>query len=315
MRPTILTVTPNPAIDKTAVVPGFQLGKIHRPQELLMLAGGKGINVARSIHRLGGTCRVCLLLGGHAGRWVLDQLALEEIPAEAAWFDGETRTCLSILDPQSGQLTELYETGKSVGEATWMEFATLVGHQAAEMNWVILSGSLPPGAPPNGYANLIHTIQTISPHARIFLDTGGKNLSDAVLLKSFLVKINQSEAAELIGEAIETLDEVAQAAQKIRRRGAQAVVITCGPIGAVGVDASGHPFAWRAPRVAAISAVGSGDAFLAGITIGLDGGLDLRQAAQLGVAAGAANTLSLGAGCFEKEQVERLLAEVASVSF
>ena len=95
----IVTVTPNPSIDKAILVPGFRLGAIHRPERVLPLAGGKGLNVASTIKRLGGKVRACVLLAGHNGHWSEDQLGREEIPASIAWAEGETRSCYSVIDP------------------------------------------------------------------------------------------------------------------------------------------------------------------------------------------------------------------------
>jgi 1-phosphofructokinase len=95
----ILTGKPNPSIDKAIPVPGFRLGDIHRPERVVAVAGGKGLNVSRTIKRLGSEGRACVLLAGHNRRWIEERLAGEGIPASIAWAERETCTCNSIIDP------------------------------------------------------------------------------------------------------------------------------------------------------------------------------------------------------------------------
>jgi 1-phosphofructokinase family hexose kinase len=309
MNTAILTVTPNPAIDKTAVIPNFRLGEIHRPQSMLALPGGKGLNVARSLRRLGGECHVALLLGRYGGDWMLERLAQEGIHARAAWHLGEQRACLSVVDPVANSLTEIYENSASVPAESWQEFEALVAVMAQQAGWVALCGSLPEGAPAGGMARLVEACRA-APAAQLVVDTGGKNLAPLLAAGPWLVKVNRHEAGELLGDVPCSLSEGVAACRAIQQRGAQSVVITFGSQGVAGVDVSGSEFCWIPPEVPAVSAVGSGDALLAGMLIGLGRGESLGQAARLGTAAGAANALSIGAGCFSRDEVERLFWRV-----
>lgn len=119
----ILTVTPNPAIDQSLVVPNYTLGSIHRPQEIIDLAGGKGLNVARTIKRLQGKVRSFILLAGYSGQRIEHLLKEEGIPAKIVWGDGETRTCISIIDPQKNLITETYPPGQEITKEIWKTFA------------------------------------------------------------------------------------------------------------------------------------------------------------------------------------------------
>lgn len=151
----ILCVNANAAIDKTMVVSPFRLNAIHRPRQVLALAGGKGANVARALRRLGEHPVVTGWAGGYNGHFIAAGLRAEGIEPAFVALDSESRTCLSILDPEAGTLTEIYEQGEPVRPAALEAFTDLfrsiVGRYAA----ITLSGSLPPGAPADFYGQLL----------------------------------------------------------------------------------------------------------------------------------------------------------------
>jgi len=303
----ILTVTPNPSIDKAILVPGYRLGGIHRPERVVAVAGGKGLNVSRTIKQLGGEVRACVLLAGHNGHWIEEQLAGEEIPASIAWAEGETRSCYSVIDPLNRQLTEVYEKGPTIDLATWRKFESVFEASLVGANWVALSGSLPPGAPQDSYARL-HQLA----HAQgvpVLVDTHGDPLRQVLNLNPWLIKLNAAEAGELLGEEIDSLAKAVAALQKLRQIGASSAVITLGVEGAVAVDAAG---VWVAspPPVEALAPVGSGDAFFGGLILGIARGISFPDALRLGTAAGAANTQTLGTGLVEKSLVIALVEKV-----
>lgn len=303
----ILGITANPSIDKTAIVPGFRPDSIHRPERVLALAGGKGLNAARTIKTLGGDVRTCLILAGHSGEWIAGQLERENIPAAITWAAGETRECLSILDPLTKTMTEIYEDGLPITPAVWDEFVKSIATEIAHAQWMTISGSLPVGAPQRGYTDLIQIAHTNA--TRVILDTHGEPLREALSANPAIVKVNATEASELTGQAICTEHEALRAANTLRRWGIQSVVVTLGKQGAVAIDDNGAWFA-RAPHVDAVSAVGSGDAFLGGMAVSLARGESFRQALALAAAAGAANTLEIGAGIFNSQIAHNLAAAI-----
>ncbi len=307
----ILSVIAKPAVDKTAIIPNFRLGEIHRPQELIVLPGGKGLNVARAARTLGADVFACLLLAGHAGEWMMEALARERIPAAAAFSPGETRSALSVIDPVNGRVTEIYENGPAVTPAAWQGFEDLVVDHAAGAGWVCLSGSLPEGAPADGYARMMARFSGKS----VLLDMYGPGTPEALACGPLVVKINQAEAAQTTSLPVGSPSQALDAAHRLCQMGAQSAVVTLGRVGAVGVDFTGQAFGWKAPPVAAVSAVGSGDAFLAGIAVGLQRGLSLPDCARLGAAAGAANALTPGAGRFQRSDAERLYNEIEALTF
>jgi len=304
----ILTVIPNPSLDKTAIVPHFELGKIFRPPTVLGLPGGKAFNFARALHTLGGDPLVVGPLGGYTGQAIIDGAAAEGLRCDPLPVAGETRTCLSIVDPESRQITELYEQGPALGAETWTRLVDHICTHLAATERLVLSGSCFPGTPDDALYELVGMATAAGVPS--LLDTYGERLRQALPAGPALVKCNQAEAGDLIGSPLTDVAAAIGAAHEIRRRGAHAVVITLGQQGAIGVDQGGTAFGWAAPRTDGLYSTGSGDSLFAGIVMGLSAQWTLADALRLGVAAGAANTLQVGAGVFERAQALALLEQV-----
>jgi tagatose 6-phosphate kinase len=304
----ILCVNPNPAIDKTVVMPGFRLNAIHRPASVLALPGGKGCNVARALVTLGEPAMVTGWVGGHAGRFIEEGLAAEGIGAAFIHTAVESRTCLSIVDSESGGVTEIYERGEAVADSQVAELLVRYRALLGQVTGVTLSGTLPPGCPPDLYRTLIELARA---HGRpAYLDSSGEALRLGLEGRPALVKPNAAEFADLAGARLAGRADIIRAAREVAVRYETAVVISMGAGGALAADGRA---AWevRAPSIDAGSAVGSGDCLLAGLVFGLNRGLPLADALRCGVAAGSANTLQAGAGRFARTDFERLLAETA----
>lgn len=308
----ILCVNPNAAIDKTVVVNSFRLNAIQRPEQALAFPGGKGCNVARALKRLGDRPVVSGWVGGCAGQFIETGLRAEGIDTAFIHTDFESRTCLSILDPIDHTLTELYEKGDPVPIEQVAEFEAWFRSHVADYAAVTFSGSLPPGVPLNFYRDLIAIARAAQ--VPVLLDSSGEALRQGVTAKPLLVKPNETELADLAGQAPSDRSGVAQAASELARRYETLVVIS---IGADGAIAAQRDQVWhvRPPQVTIKSAVGSGDSALAGIAYGLTHGFDFEDAVKYGVAAGTANALTLGAGVFTTEDFERVLAQVTIQKF
>jgi fructose-1-phosphate kinase PfkB-like protein len=259
----------------------------------VQVAGGKGLNVARAAARLGGDVRAAALLGGHAGRWIADELAAEGVDLYAAWTEAETRSSLSVAGADEG-LTEFYEHGFPVTASEWAAFAALVAGLAAEAAWMTLSGSLPPGAPGDGYVGLV-------PLTRTALDSRAAGV-DA---RPAVVKLNEAEAG--VGG-----DGAVAAARALHERSGGTAIVTRGREGAVLVTPDGTAMAGRLDADGAYP-VGSGDAFLAGLVVALDAGAEWPGALRAALGAGAANAAIPGAGRLERTEAERL-AEQARIT-
>ena len=303
----ILCVNPNAAIDKTVVVHNFSLDKIHRPQAVVSAAGGKGCNVARVLRILGETPIVTGWVGGHAGRYIEAGLRSEGISPAFTHSGFESRTCLSIYDPLNHTLTEIYESGEPVSGAAQRAFCTRYRALLERCALVTLSGSLPVAVPDSLYADLIRWAHRAG--VPVLLDSSREPLRLGLAAGPSLIKPNRFELCTLLGQDLTSFDQIVAAARGLSCRHATAVVVSLGAEGAVAVSAEAT---WHAqpPPVLAQSAVGSGDAMLAGLAIGLTHGQTLEQALRLAVAAGAANTLTIGAGRLKREDVDAILPGV-----
>lgn len=301
----LLTVTPNPAIDRVLIVPGFRHSDVCRVVERVDSAGGKGFNVTRAARTLGVPVRACALLGGDNGRQIAALAQFEGLDGVWSWLSaGESRICLLITDPEARDHLTINETGPTVAPADWTAFMELVWHQARDAAFTAISGSVPPGVVPTQYLELV---RGLSSEAFVCIDTSGPTLEAALDLPVDLLKVNMHELGAALGRTVANREEACAAAATVLQRGPRRVIVTLGAQGAVAVDAHG---AWHAhtPPLDPISPVGSGDAALAGIIATLHNGGSLAEALRMGVACGAANTLMVGAGRMRRDDVVQLHA-------
>ncbi len=305
----ILCVNPNAAVDKTVVVDHFQVNAIHRPSFELSLPGGKGINVARAAHTLGQQVVVTGWTGGHAGRFIEQGLRAEGIRTAMVHLKAESRTCLSIIDPQLKTTTEIYEQGKPISDKDLQAFYDLFRQWLPRAEMVTLSGSLPPGVPVDFYARLIRLAREAGVPAA--LDTGGEPLQSGFSEgRPYLVKCNRAELGEMVGEPLAELADLVRVTRRLSDQWGTLVIVTLGAAGAVASESGSRTWLAQPPKIEAASAVGAGDAVMAGMVSALANRRPFEEALRLGIAAGAANTLLLGAGRLRKEDVDALEKDV-----
>lgn len=303
----ILCLNLNAAIDKTIVVSSFEIDKIHRPESVIALAGGKGCNVARALKTLREIPVVSGWVGGFAGQFIETELHQEGIQTDFIHTDFESRTCTSILDRAKQTMTEIYEMGEPIHPKRQEELRDHIRATIGKYKAVTLSGSLPPGVPSTFYADLIEIAR--KEHVLTFLDASGDALRKGLEAGPFFVKPNEAEARVLLGlTSTESFDFVAGAAGISKQYGTN-VLLSLGADGAV-VAKGEETFIVKNPDVEAKSAVGSGDCTLAGLTYGILRGLTFEESIICGVAAGTANTLTIGAGQFTIKDFERLQGQV-----
>ncbi len=303
----ILCLNLNAAIDKTIVVSSFEINKIHRPESVIALAGGKGCNVARALKTLEETPVVSGWVGGFAGQFIETELHLENIQTDFIHTDFESRTCTSILDREKQTMTEIYELGESVPLGKINELRDHILKNIGRYKAVTLSGSLPPGVPSDFYADLIKIAR--KENVLAFLDSSGEALRKGAEAEPFLIKPNETESKSLLGVGPSDPFDFAQAAAEISTKYGVNVLLSLGAEGAVAAK-DGQVFRVKSPSVDAKSAVGSGDCMLAGLTYGFLHGFSFEESVRCGVAAGTANTLTVGAGQFKIEDYERLRGQI-----
>lgn len=304
----LVGVSLNAAVDKLAAVDRLEPGRIHRPEMLSVVPGGKALNAVRAARCLGTPAEAVAVVAGHAGSWIVDRLEARGIRGWFVRVDGESRTCLSVLDRSTGELTEFYEAGLNLGERHWPAVEeALTGALAAEPERavVLLAGSLPPGAPADAYRRLADVASRLG--AKVVVDIGGEPLVSALKARPWLVKINAAEAAATTGLPARDRDEVVAAARRLMRDGASSALVTMGVDGAVLVTLTGAWSVGPVPEIGPYS-VGSGDAMIAGFVAALSGGAEFSVALQHGAAAATANALVPGQGELDPSDVERLLA-------
>jgi 1-phosphofructokinase len=283
----IVTVTPNPSVDRTYVIDELRPGAMHRAEEILVEPGGKGLNVAVVLATAGHDVRAVVPLGGHDGELLRDEVTARGVRVTAVPIAHTTRTNVAVVTPD-GSVTKFNAPGPvlSADESRALTKATVAALDGAA--WVAGCGSLPPGTTDAWYADLV--VEAHAAGARVAIDSSGAPLATAVAAGPDLLKPNREELAEVTGRDIHTLGDVVAAAEQLRARGVAIVVASLGADGAVLVDADG---AWHAtrPPIEPVSAVGAGDSTLAGI---LGAGASGPDALRAGVAHGAAAALLPG---------------------
>lgn len=307
----ILCITPNPAIDRTLLLPKLDLGKVHRAQEVIVAAGGKGLNVARAIQTLGGQPFCMGFAGGHAGRLLADLAQEEGLSASWTWTNAETRTC-TILVSENRDATVINEPGKPISASDWQQLRQDVENQLSSVNLVGISGSLPPNSSSEDFEGLLHLLVTAG--KQTWVDTSGAALKTALANPAICIKVNADELGEAFGLQLSDFPSAARALDHLSERAPSTCVITFGSLGAMLATRERKWFA-RGPQVSAVSTVGSGDSFLGAFLTALDRGDDWPTALQNGVAAGTANTLSAGGGRFEVRDFQRLKEQVQIHAF
>ncbi|MFJ9629039.1 1-phosphofructokinase [Streptomyces sp. NPDC091280] len=259
----ILTVTPNPSLDRTYEVPSLDRGEVIRATGERMDPGGKGVNVSRAVAAAGRRTVAVLPLGGAPGALVaslLDAQGIEVAPVPVA---GATRSNIALAEAD-GVLTKINAPGPELTAAEQELLLETVRGQSRDADWIACCGSLPRGLAPSWYAELVARAHAAG--VRIALDTSGPALIEALREHPDVVKPNAEELAEAVSRPLATVGDAVKAAEELRELGAGAVLASLGADGQLLVDASG---AWYgSARVDVVrSNVGAGDSSLAGFLI------------------------------------------------
>ena len=304
--PRVLTVTANAAVDHTVWIPGFRAGEVNRVAAEDRSPGGKGVNVAAALRALGVEADATGFLGRDNDGLFAAFFADAGIGDRFLRVPGATRTGIKIVDDRAGTTTDVNFPGVAPGPADVERLAEVVAAASADVAWVALSGSLPPGVPIDLYARL--TAAAHAGGAAVALDTSGPALAAAVPAGPDLVKPNVEELEELAGRPLATTEDRLAAARALHARGVARVCVSLGAVGALLVDAAAAVAA-RPPPVAVISTVGAGDATVAGAIAGLLRGEPLDGVARLATACGATAVSGVGPR-LDPEVVARRAADV-----
>lgn len=277
----ILTVTPNPSLDRTYEVQALKRGEVIRAETERMDPGGKGVNVSRAVAAAGRRTVAVLPLGGAPGALVAELLHAQGIEVAPVPVVGATRSNIALAEAD-GVLTKINAPGPELSQSEQELLLDTVRSQSRDADWIACCGSLPRGLAPSWYADVV--TRAHAGGARIALDTSGRALLEALRARPDVVKPNAEELAEAVARPLTTVGDALKAAEEVRAMGARVVLASLGADGQLLVSDAGAWFG--SARVSAVrSNVGAGDASLAGFLIAGGTGPDALASA---VAHGAA---------------------------
>ncbi len=306
----ILTVTLNAAIDRTVAVPNFRQGRRHRAVEGSTVAGGKGINVARALKLLGRPVIATGLAGGPTGARLMERLAEESILTDFTWIGGESRTNLAVIDPTSGEQTEINERGPDVSADELDRFLEKLLYLAGGARICVIAGSLPPSVPASFAPRMVAELKELG--VETVLDTEGEPLVAGLRAEPATVTPNAREAEGAVGHEFNDREDLLAGVRELIELGAREAVVTReqGCVASLLDGEERSVFEVTAPALEPVASVGSGDAFLAGFVGCRFEDADPERCLRFAVACGAESTQHFGAGTIDPEEVERLAERV-----
>lgn len=304
----IATLTLNPTIDVAYEVERMFHTRKMRTKSEFYSPGGGGINVARVFVRLGGHARSYYMAGGATGDALDGLLDLHQLVRNRIYIEGHTRVASAVLELESGKEYRFVPPGPTIKPAEWQ--ACMDQLEAAKCDYMVLSGSLPPGIPDDFYGRVVASMRRQG--IPVVLDSSGAGLKGGLAEGGvFLVKPSIGELRQLTGLDLANPDEIANAAIGVVQSGQAAnVAVTMGHEGAILANGDGSLFL-PATNIEAKSAVGAGDSFLSAMLFAISTGWDMADAFRFGIAAGAAAVMSPGHDLARPKEIQRLYTEGA----
>jgi 1-phosphofructokinase/tagatose 6-phosphate kinase len=306
----IVTVTLNAALDRSLTVPIFQVGHRHRSSDVVTLAGGKGINVARALKRLDVPVVATGLAGGRTGTRIVEELTAEAILNDFVRIREESRTSTLVVDPMSGTHTEIYEWGPKVAQSELDMLMDKLRYLTRGADVVVFAGSLPRGVDDGFYAEAVRDVSRRG--VQVVLDAEGESLRRGLEAEPWLVSPNQREVEQLVGQELSDDEDFLMALDTIAEMGARNVLVTLesGCFALVREERRARRYRAVGPQLEPVSVVGSGDALLAQWLAARVEGLPVEDVLRLAVGAGAASVLEIGAGRFDLVEARKLSGAV-----
>ncbi|MDY3072267.1 MAG: 1-phosphofructokinase [Eubacteriales bacterium] len=306
----IITVTLNPAVDRTMHVPKFCAGRVNRATAARVDAGGKGINVSKALKELGCESVACGLIAGRYGRMIKEQLTASGIKYDFVEVPGETRLNIKIIS-DDGTHTDINEPGFAVSEADFDRLIERVEKNARRDAIVVLSGSVPPNLALSAYERLCGTIAA-RPGVRLIVDADGVHLRAALASHPVYIKPNVSELASVLGYEPATIPQIVDGARKMIELGAQNVAVSMGGEGAVVVSDT-RALLVKPPKVPVVGPVGAGDVMVAAIAQAVEDNNDFESLARYSAAAGTASVTIEGTRMASRRTVLQIFEKTEAV--
>lgn len=299
----IITVTLNPAIDKTAVIPGFTAGAVNRIESLRTDVGGKGINVSKCLAQLGCENAAVAFWGGAAGKRGEEALHAAGIQSWPIWITGETRTNLKVIDPLQKQNTDINEPGPEITEEEQKQLMMQLDRKLQAGDILVLAGSIPKGMDAGIYQRMIQRYQARG--VKVFLDADGESFRLGASAAPYLIKPNIDELSRFVNQKLTKEEEILAAVQPLLEQGIYEIVVSMGSLGAMFIRKD-HCYTAESISVPVKSTVGAGDSMVAALAYGCEKGLSDRERYSLAMAISAASVMCSGTQAPDREVVEKL---------
>ena len=302
----ITTVTLNPAVDKTYTAKTILPGQVNRTTSMIMMPGGKGINVARVLNQYGFPVRAMGFFGGYAGHFIKDSVRNVGIQCDFTMISGETRSNMNIM-MEDYRVTEILEPGPTVTPDDGERFVEQYQTALRDSSVVVWSGSIPAGVPSDIYATLIRLAK--EQNIKLLLDTSGEPLLHGLGEKPYLCKPNQNEMAYIAGKELKTIEDILSEARKLQQTGIPVVLVSMGEKGLLGVVEDGYHVA-KVEGVNAVNTVACGDSVIAAFAMSLELSENMEQAMRRAVAISAANATTMESGQIPMDVARELMTRV-----
>lgn len=304
----IITVTLNPAVDKTMIVRDIVFGSLNRVCSVSRYPGGKGNNVARIVCQMGGRCLAMGFLPGNSGKIIEDRMTRDGIPCDFVYTDGETRTNTKLIDDKTRICTEFNEPGPEATEEDLYRLEDKLRVNVRKGDIVVFSGSVPVGLPDNTYHRLILLAKSIG--ADTVLDADGVYLREGVEAAPTAVKPNLPEFLRLFDLTSDSRDKIESSVAALLSKDIKRILVSLGPEGARLISESGMLFA-PAMNVPVVSTVGAGDAMTAALALSMEKGWNDEDCLRHACAYAAATVMSEHFERVGSETVSDLLPQVS----
>lgn len=306
----ILTVTLNPAIDRTIYINQFRPGQVNLVESQVQDPGGKGINVSRFMQINGEETLAMGFLAGDAGKWIEAQCRKKGISTHFVFIEGKTRTNQKLVSLDTGATTDLNEKGPTLTEDDLNRFLSDYTDHLKEGMWVVIAGSLPKGVPANFYTRLVN--QAKARGAKVALDVNGELLKANPDAVPNFIKPNLEELESLIGRPLSTHQEIREAVDPMLKKGIERICVSLGAEGSLFIDAQ-QMFHVKVPRVTVLSTVGAGDSMVSGYVYGQEKGLALTECIQIAAAASVIAVTKEGTNFASNAEILKVLPHLQIV--
>ncbi len=306
----ILTITLNPAFDLVGETESLQIGRVNSIDTLGFYTAGKGINVAKVLSDLGSDISVTGFLGASNDQSFVKFFNDNGIEDRFIRVEGDTR--INIKISSDNQTSDFNFKGFSVSDQNWNDFYNYCLNLQDQFDIVVVAGSLPKGVDVTKFQVLLERLKEQG--LKVILDTSGEALKVGIKANPFLVKPNEHELEDLVGEKLTTEQDIIKAAKQLQKKGVENVIVSMGEQGSLGIFGT-DIFKAKVPAQKVVSTVGAGDSMVAGFVYGLSKGFDYSQTLTLASSLGALAVTQSDVGVHDKERLEILKKQIEVIKY